>query len=133
MHVDLWIPGKVVYKLGNTKQLMNCMYDLTQFLIFMLIKDTRAENLAKLFMEQVVLSFGMVAVVVVDADNKFLQLFKKMCLKLDLIFWPLARGNHKVNSVEKYHRFLNKTQTNVGADRDTHYSFVENSKTSQYA
>ena len=75
----------------------------------------------------------MVAVVVVDADSKFLHLFKNMCQQLDFIFWPLSRGNHKGNSVEKYHRLLNKTQTIVGADMGTHFSFIENSKTSQYA
>ena len=63
-------PGKLVDKLGNTQQLMICMCDLTQFVIFILIKDVRAEKLAKLFMEKVVFSFGMVAVVVVDANNK---------------------------------------------------------------
>ena len=35
--------------------------------------------------------------------------------------------------MEKYHRFLNKTQTIVGQDRGTHHSFIENYKTSQYA
>jgi len=45
-----------------------------------------------------------------------------------LICQLLARGNHKGNSVEKYHPFLNKTQMIVGQD-----TFVKNSKTSQYA
>ena len=69
---------------------------------------------------------------VVDADSKFLEVIKDMCSKLVFIFWPLSRGNHKGLSVEKYHRFLNKTQTIVGQDRGTHHSFIENSKTSQY-
>ena len=133
MHLDLWMPGKLVDNDGNTLQLLNCMCDLTQFVISILVSDARAEVLAKLFMEQVVFSFGMVAVVVVDADSKFLSVFKDMCEKLDFIFWPLARGNHKGNSVEKYHRFLNKTQTIVSAEVGTHHSFVENCKTSQYA
>ena len=133
MHVDLWMPGKLVNESGKTLQLMNRMCDLTQFVISILVDDARSEILAKLFMEQVVLSFGMVAVVVVDADSKFLHLFQEMCSKLDFLLWPLARGNHKGNSVEKYHRFLNKTQTIVRADMGTHLSFVENSKTSQYA
>ena len=81
-------------------------------------------------MEQVIFTFDMVAVVVVDADSKFLHLFEETCKALVFQFWPLLRGSHKGNSVEKYHRFLNKTQTIVGQDRDTHHSFVENSKTS---
>jgi len=65
---------------------------------------------------------------VVDADSKFLKEFKQMCKALGVIFWPLARGNHKGNIVEKYHPFLNKTQMIVGQD-----TFVKNAKTSQYA
>ena len=84
-------------------------------------------------MEQVVLSFGMVAVVVVDADSKFLHFFKDMCKRLNINVWPLSRGNHKGRSVERYHRFLNKTQTINGEDRGSHHTFIENSKTSQYA
>ena len=84
-------------------------------------------------MEQVVFTFGLVDVVVVDADSKFLGLFEDMCNRLDFIFWPLSCGNHKALGVEKYHRFLNKTQTIVGQDRRTNHSFKENSKTSQYA
>ena len=105
MHVDLWMPGKLVDDAGNTLQLMNCMCDLTQFVVSILVSDATSENLAKLFMEQVVFNFGMVAVVVVDADSKFLSLFKDMCLTLDFILWPIAHGNHKGISIGKYHRF----------------------------
>ena len=58
MHVDLWMPGKLVNDQGETLQLMNCMCDLTQFVISILIKEAVAEILAKLFMEQVVFTFG---------------------------------------------------------------------------
>jgi len=105
---------------GKTLQLLNCMCDLTQFVISILVDDASSDNLGKIFMEQVVLSFGMVSVVVVDTDSKFLNLFQDMCQQLDF-FWSLAQGNHKGNSVEKYHRFLNKTQTIVGADMRTQF------------
>ena len=52
--------------------LMNAMCDLTQFVVSSIIENPTAESLAQLFMEDVVLTFGMVAVVVVDADSKFL-------------------------------------------------------------
>ena len=54
--------------------------------------------------EDAVVIGGMLAlvdVVVVDADSKVLRLFKYMGLKLDFIFQPLARGNHKGLSIEK--------------------------------
>ena len=40
--------------------------------------------LAKLFMEQVVLSFGMVVVLVADTDTKFLGVFQAICTALDI-------------------------------------------------
>ena len=113
--------------------LMNVMCDLTQFVISSIAANPTAESLAQTFMEDVVLTFSMVAVVVVDADSKFLKEFEQMCKALGMIFWTLARGNHIGNSVEKYHCFLNKTQTIVGQDRSTHETFIQNAKSSQYA
>ena len=109
------------------------MCDLTQFIISSIAKSTTAESLATLFMEEVVLSFGMVAILVVDADSRFLGAFEAMCKILRITFWPLARGNHKGLGVEKFHRFLNKTQAIAGQDRDNHEVFLQNTKTSQYA
>ena len=133
MHVDLWAPGHLVDKNGATLQAMNSMCDLTQFVVSSLVSDASSSVLAQVFMENVILTFGIVAVVVVDADSKFLGVFKTMCSILKIKFWPLARGNHKGNSVERYHRFLNKTQAIVGQDRGTHDTFKQNIKTSQYA
>ena len=79
-------------------------------------------------MEEVVLSFGMVAVVVVDSDSRLRSAFEEMCKCLKIKFWPLARGNHKGNSVEKYHRFLNKTQYISGKYSGTHDVFIQNIK-----
>ena len=83
MHYDLWIPGKLMDESGKTLQLLNCMCDLTQFVISILFDDASSDNLGKIFMEQVVLSFGMVSVVVVDTDSKFLNLIQDMCQQLD--------------------------------------------------
>ena len=61
-------------------------------------------------MEEVVLSFGMVSVVVVDSDRRFRCVFEEKCKCLQITFLPLEISNHKENGVEKYYRFLNKTQ-----------------------
>ena len=42
MHVDLWCPGKLVDDDGKTLQLMNCMCDLTQFVISIIVDDARS-------------------------------------------------------------------------------------------
>lgn len=133
MHLDLWQPGKLLTRSQESVYLFNSMCDLTQFVISSVITNPCATELARLFMDQVILSFGMCSVVVVDADSKFRSSFESMCTKLGIMFWPLARGNHKGLSVERYHRFLNKTQTIVGNDRGTHSTIFQNVKTSQYA
>ena len=75
----------------------------------------------------------MVTVVVVDTDSKFLALFEEMCNALGLKLWEFSRCNHKGLSIERYHKFLNKTQTIVGQDKGSHHSVIENCKTPRYA
>ena len=75
MHLDFWMPRKLTNSAGQTIQLLNCMCDLTQFVVSVVVSDENAERISKLFMEHVVLTFGMVAVIVVDADSKFLSTF----------------------------------------------------------
>ena len=117
MHLDLWSqPG----------YLINAMCDLNQFVVSTVTYDVRSHVLAKIFMEEVILSFCMVPVVVVDADSRFLSAFEEACKILKIKFWPLARSNHKGLSVERYHRFLNKTQAIVGQDRGTQKVFEQN-------
>ena len=72
--------------------------------------EAHAEYLAKNFMENVVLSFGMVAILLIDITSPFKSVIKDIFTSNGLIYWNLARGNHKAMSVEKYHHFLNKTQ-----------------------
>ena len=74
----------------------------------------------------------MVAVVVLYIDRRFRGAFESICKCLQITFWTSARGNHKVNRVEKYHRLLNKTQDISGHDCGSHDSFIQNTKTYQY-
>ena len=133
IHVDLWSPGHISNDKGAKGYLLNCMDDLTQFVVSSPTYDVTAHNLAQLFMSDVILSFGMCAVVVVDEGSNFKSVFVDMCTALNITCWTLARGNHKGNSCERYHRFLNKTQTINGGNRGTHTGFAQNAKTSQYA
>jgi hypothetical protein len=112
---------------------MNTMCDMSQFVVSSITFDITALQLSQLFMSDVVLTFGMCAVLVVDEGSSFKSVFQEMCSILKITCWPLARGNHKGLGVEKYHRFLNKTQAIAGNDRGTHETFVQNAKTSQYA
>ena len=110
MHVYLWAPVTYISNNSGGCHLLNAMYDLMQFVVSTITTDTHAEHLVKLFIKNVVLLFSMVVILAVDADSRFKSVFKYMCAALGIIYWPLARGNHKGTSVEKYHRFLKKRQ-----------------------
>ena len=110
MHVNIWSPGHLLDTNKDTIQLMKSMCDLTQFVISSVVQNINAEIIAKTFMEEVDLSFGMKAVIVVDADSKFRSVFEDMCKSLKIHLWPLARGNHKLISVEKSHQFINNNK-----------------------
>ena len=84
-------------------------------------------------MENFILLFIMVAIIVINTSIQFKNVFEDMWLTLGIIYWPLSNGNHKGMIVKKYHCFLNKTQEIAGQDRGTHGVFLHNAKTSQYA
>ena len=112
---------------------MNSMCDFTQFVISSVVRNINAEVLAKTFMEDVPLFLGMTELVVVfDADIKFRSIFEEMFNALNIHFWLLAQGNHKGLLFERYHHYLNKTQTIAEKDRGTHLSILRNAKMSQY-
>ena len=125
IHVNIWSPGHLVNTNKYTIQLMNLMCDLTQSVISSVVWNINVEILAKTFMEEFSLQFGMKAVIVVDADSKFRSVFEDTCKALKIHHWPLSQGNHKGLSVDKYHQFINKTQTIVGQYRGTHLSIFE--------
>ena len=106
MHIAIWSPGTALHKNQEGCHLPNAMCDLKKFILSSITTDTKAESLTKFSMEDFVLSFRMVDVVVLDTDSRFRGEFEEICKCHQITFWRLARGNHKVNSVEKYHRFF---------------------------
>ena len=84
------------------------MCGLMQFVVSTNSTEKFVEHLAKYFMVNVILSFSMVMITVVDSDSWFKRILKYMCADLGIIYWTLARANHKGKSVEKYHHFLKK-------------------------
>lgn len=97
---------------GNKGYLMNAMCDITQFVVSSLTVDISVASLAQLFVANIILSFGMCSAVVIDDVSTFKGAFISICIVLDIRQWCLARGNYRGNSVERYHRFLNKNSGN---------------------
>ena len=134
IYIDICSPGCLVDRdsASSTIQLMNSMCNLTKFVIYYAVRNINAEFLAKTFMEDIAMFFGMTDMVVVDSDSKFRSIFEEMCTALKIHYWPLAQVNHKGLLVKQYHRYLNKTQSIAGQDCGTHLINIQNSKTLQY-
>ena len=108
MHIDIWSPEAAMHNNQEVCHPLNYMCDLTQFLVSFITTYTKSEALAKLFMEEFMILFDLVAVVVVDADRWFRGAFEEMCKNFLIKFWPIAHVNNKGNIVKKYQRLLNK-------------------------
>ena len=132
LHVDLWQPGEIANYRGET-YLMNVMCDLTGFVIVNATNNITAHDLARLFVQEVLLKVGFCGLVVVDDGSTFKGLFKTVCAALSIDFHVAARGNHKAVGVEHFHRFLNKAVAIAANDRGTNSVFVEAAHTAAYA
>ena len=122
MRVNLWYPGTALSKNSIFIHLMNAMCDVMQFFIYTITTETYVEHLATLFMKNFVLSFVMVAIIFIDADSRFKNLFKYMCADLGIIYCTLAHGNNKGTRVEKYHNFSTKHKQSQ-AKTEAHTTF----------
>ena len=131
MRVYIWDPGTALSNSSADFHLLNDMCDLTQFFVYTITTETHAEHIILFFMENVVLSFGMVVIIVVGADSRFKSFFKDMCTALGIVYLSLECGNHKGTRIEKYHQFLNRTQAITGQYRGTQNVFLQKAKTSQ--
>ena len=89
------------------------MCDMCQWVICVAITTTEASNLAQMFMEHVLLKFGICVMVVCNDGNEFRGTFEKMCNKLNIKYHIVAKRDHKTVGVERFHRVLNKAEENL--------------------
>jgi PAS domain-containing protein len=125
LHVDLWIPGKTTASGDRSTHVLAAMCDLTGFVVSLTTSLVEAEDLARQFMQDVLLKIGLCGLFVVDADSKFLGSFEAMYKVLGLRLHAAARSNHKAILVERFFRSLNKAVTIASNDRGTNDVFVE--------
>ena len=114
IHVKLWSPGQTIKSSGSKISLLNCICDLTQFIVSSVVNNIDASSLAHTFMSDVVLTFGMCLAVVIYDCSSFKSTFILMCDALKINYWCLSRGNHCGNYVEHYHFFPKKQRLSRG-------------------
>ena len=108
MHVNLWDPRTWLSNNLTGRHLLNAMCNLTHFIVSTITTEHTCGTYSNFFMENAVLLFSMVEILVFDVYSWFKSVPKDMCTALGNINWALARGNQKGMSVEKYHFFLKK-------------------------
>ena len=101
---DIWCPGDTVSTTGM-RFILNCMCDMTQFVVSTALSQATSSILAKAFMENVLLKFEICIVLVVDDENEFMGNFFAMAKSLNIRLHKAATRNHKAGGVERYHRF----------------------------
>ena len=87
MHVDIWSPlHAFTNNTGDKGCLIHYICDLPQIVISSITFYIISVNSSRLFMSEVVLSFGMLVLVGVDYDSTFKQAFIKLCKSLKLTY-----------------------------------------------
>ena len=106
---------------------------MTQFVVSVATEFITASHLARLFMECVLLKFGLCCLLVVDTDNKFKGVFVDMADSLNIRMYVAAARNHKAVGVERFHKFLNHATTIFSEERGSAECFVECGMLAAYA
>ena len=89
--------------------------------------------IAKYFMQDVLLKFGLCLFVVIDDGTPFKAACIAACIALKNPFECAAKRNHKSLLIEKFHRFLNKAVIIEAGYRGTVNCFVEDGIAAGYA
>ena len=120
IHMDLQSQDIQEDAKGNKGYLLKYMCDISEFVVSSPTVDLTATHLVQLFVSDIIMTFGMCSVLIIDNRRSFKGLFIIMGEALDLKYWCLSWGNHKGKSVERFHIFLNKTQAIAGDDLSMH-------------
>ena len=85
--MDIWSHGATTHSNGDKVYLMNSMCDLTRFVVSSITYSIDSATLVQLFILDVVLSFGMCSVVVINDELTFKGAFIAMCQALNIFYW----------------------------------------------
>ena len=101
------------------------MCGMTEFVMRVAITMTEASYLARMFMEHILLKFGLCIMVVCDDGNDFRGTFGKMCDDLNIRCHVIAKRNHNAVGIEKFHKFLNHAEKISTKECGTSEAFIE--------
>ena len=86
MHAEMCSPGSSLHGNKSGCHILNTICDLIQLVISSVKTSPMAEQIATLSMEDFVLSYGMISVLVVDVNSQFKGTFKAMSKILSITY-----------------------------------------------
>ena len=133
VYMDVWSPGNLPDKHGNTKVLtmMDC---LTGFVIiaFLWFK-VNALIVTQAIMESLVCTVGLPLHVVVDLGTEFAGVLTSVLQTLKIPKETASPENHRCIRNERFHRLLNKVQTVNTADFSNYFLWLQGVVFATYA
>ena len=123
LHVDLWMSSHYTDSNGYIA-LMDVMCDMSKFVVVVPVPDESSDTLASYFMQRILLKFSLYHLVVLDDSTPFKGVFTIMCESLNLKHDVFVKRDHKVFTVDHFHRFLNKRITIAAEERGNNEIFV---------
>ena len=133
VYLDIWSPGDLTDKHGNTKVLtmMDC---LTGFVIIAFIRfELNALAIAQAIMERLIGTVGLPHKIVVDSGTEFAGILSQVLEILKIPKEVASPENHRRIRNERFHRLLNKVQTVNTADFGNFFLWLQAAIFAAYA
>mmetsp|Transcript_14417 Transcript_14417/g.22007 ORF Transcript_14417/g.22007 Transcript_14417/m.22007 type:complete len:216 (-) Transcript_14417:1119-1766(-) len=121
--MDVWSPGReATIKMNNTHVL--CALDfMTAFAMGTFLNNTTAKEITVAAFTMFFSQTGLPRMIVIDAGSEFAGVLIQMCSTLGLKYYTVSKGNHKAVIVERFNRYLNKTQRIHAANCETFFEW----------
>ncbi len=121
--IDIWSPGAVPDKDGNTKALTS-LDTMTGFASTAILQSATSEAVARTCFSTFFVPNGLPKLVLIDAGSENKGELISMCDTLKIKYHAVAPEDHNGILCERFHRYLNKVQKIYAADSQSFTQWV---------
>jgi ribosomal protein L21E len=122
--IDIWSPGAVPDKEGNTKALTS-LDTMTGFASTAILQTATSDAVARACFATFFVPNGLPKLVLIDAGSENKGELISMCQTLRIKYHMVAPEDHNGILCERFHRYLNKVQKIGAADSQTYTQWAQ--------
>jgi hypothetical protein len=122
--IDVWSPGAVSDKYGNTKTLTS-LDTMTGFASAAILQSATSDNVARACFATFFVPNGLPKLVLIDAGSENKGELVSMCRTLGIKYHMVAPEQHNGILCERFHRYLNKVQRIGAADSQSYTQWAQ--------